>query len=351
MKRLIVILLLVMLPFTFALAGGEETTVLLSFAGDTTLGGHEGWMDYSIGTFKVMAQEKGYSYFLEKALPHFSQDDLTIVNLEGVLADSAKGQNKRTKWNFRGLTEYAAVLTLGSVEAVTRGNNHTADFGQKGLMSTQDTLDAAGILYSLDDKPFVFEKNGVKVGFLGFTASSYSSYRAQLPELIRDLKEKENCSAVVVQYHGGKQYRHTHNKEQTEDMRYAIDAGADLVIGHHPHVLQGMEVYRDRSIVYSLGDFCYGGNRKPREMEYPTMVLQAALQFDGNGRYLSQQLTIHPYRISATSPRNNYQPFPVTGDQADEVMSLIQNDTPFTLNRFVPGPGAVQETVFASGNP
>ncbi|NLO15661.1 MAG: CapA family protein [Clostridiales bacterium] len=346
MKRLLAFTVMMLLLSPLALARGEGVTMLFSFAGDTTLGGHEGWMDYSKGTFKVMAQEQGYGYFLKEALPHFSNDDLTMLNLEGVLADSGEGQNKNVNWNFRGTTDYAAILTLGSVEAVTLGNNHTADYGEAGLKSTKDALDAAGILYSLDDKAFIFEKDGVKVGFMGFTASSYVNYKALLPRMIADLKEKENCSAVVLQYHGGKQYRQTHNNKQTEDMRYAVDSGADLVIGHHPHVLQGMEIYQGRTIVYSLGDFCYGGNRKPRESEYPTMVLQAALTFEEGGRYQSQQLTIHPYQISATRPRNNYQPYPVFGDMAEEVLALIQKDTPFTLNPFVPGLGAVQERVF-----
>lgn len=342
---LTVFLLLAALP-----AAGEETrSVRLSFAGDCTLGGHEGWMDYSIGTFKVMAQEQNdYSYFLRHCQDIFARDDFTFVNLEGVLADSAKGQNKTLKWNFRGATEYVGVLTLGSVEGVTLGNNHSADFGKTGLQSTKDTLDAAGVEWCLDEKACFFQKDGVKIAFLGFWSGSFDRSREWLKTEIPRLKTEDGCDAVVVNYHGGRQYWQKHRDSQTEDMRWAVDCGADLVIGHHPHVLQGMEVYRERMIVYSLGDFCYGGNRKPREVEYPTMILGAEMLFDSLG-FSGVRLTIHPYRISGTAPRNNYQPIPVTGELAREVMDIIQADTPFALEPFVEGLGAVQLPVLVSG--
>ncbi len=338
----LVLALCLMAPLALA----EGTDILFSFAGDCTLGGDESWMNYSIGTFKVMAQEQGdYAYFLEKAQPHFAKDDFTIVNLEGVLADSAKGLNPSTKWNFRGATEYVDILTLGSVEAVTLGNNHTADFGKTGLASTKETLQQAGIPFALDEETFILEKEGVKVGFIGFYGPTLRRYGSKLPGLISRLKSEEGCAAVVLMYHGGTQYRVKHNKQQKEDMRYAIDSGADLVIGHHPHALQGIEVYNNRNIVYSLGNFCYGGNRKPREVEYPSMVMQVRMRFDSAGQYLAQQLIIHPYEISATRPRNNYQPYPVTGDKALAAMETIQADTPFPLNPWVEGAGAVQNEV------
>lgn len=346
MKKTYCLLPLLVLCLLSPMALAEGTDILFSFAGDCTLGGDESWMNYSIGTFKVMAQEQGdYAYFLEKAQPHFANDDFTIVNLEGVLADSAKGLNPNTKWNFRGATEYVNILTLGSVEAVTLGNNHTADFGKAGLASTKEVLQKANIPYALDEETFVLEKEGVKVGFIGFYGPTYRRYGKKLPELIQQLKQQEGCAAVVLMYHGGTQYKVKHNKQQEEDLRYAVDSGADLVIGHHPHALQGIEVYNNRSIVYSLGNFCYGGNRKPREVEYQSMVLQAKLSFDEGGAYQGQQLTIHPYHISATRPRNNYQPYPLSGEEARKALETIQADTPFPLNPFVEGLGAVQEFV------
>lgn len=351
MKRLATAALAVFLMLTGALPslGEESRSIRLSFAGDCTLGGHEGWMDYSIGTFKVMAQEQqDYSYFLRFSQNIFAGDDFTFVNLEGVLADSAKGQNKNLKWNFRGATEYADILTLGSVEGVTLGNNHSGDYGKTGLQSTQETLDKAGIEWCLDRKACFYEKDGVKIAFLGFWSASFADNREWLKTEIPRLKKEEGCSAVVVNYHGGRQYWQKHRDSQTQDMRYAIDHGADLVIGHHPHVLQGMEIYKERLIVYSLGNFCYGGNRKPRGVEYPTMILGAEMFFEG-GMFSGVQLTVHPYRISGTAPRNNYQPLPVTGDLALEVMDILQADTPFPLEPYIEGKGAEQLPVLVTG--
>ena len=318
------------------------TKVRLSFAGDCTLGGDERWMDYSIGTFKVMREQvNNDAYFLEKCREIFTRDDLTVVNLEGVLSDSARGMVKGKKWNFRGPTDSVNILKLGSVEAVTLGNNHSGDYGAYGLDATRQALRGAGIQYCLEDESFIYEKEGVRIAFLGFWETAFRAKAAWLKEEIVRLKSEESCQAVVILYHGGSQYRQEHKKSQTEDAHYAIDIGADLFIGHHPHVLQGIEIYKNRHIIYSLGDFCYGGNRKPRAIEYPSMVAGFELDFM-DGKYVGQQLTIHPFRISATAPRNNFQPYPVQGGEAEEVMRILQNDTPYALLGFVPGLGAVQ---------
>ncbi len=343
-KLLALLVILLLLP---ALAAGEVTTIKLTFVGDCTLGGHEGWMNYSIGTFKVMQQEVGnYTYFLEKVQDIFAQDDCTIVNLEVVLADSARGLNPERKWNFRGATDYVNILTQGSVEAVTLGNNHTMDFGRPGFDSTRETLKAAGVSYCIDQEVFFFERDGARVAFLGFWETSFRRHKKWLATEIPRLKAEEGCDAVVILYHGGREYNVKHAKSQQEDMRWAIDAGADLVVGHHPHVLQGIEQYNNRAIYYSLGDFCYGGNRKPREVEYPTIVLGVELAFDEHG-LAWQQATIHPARISGTAPRNNYQPYLVTGDQALDVMTRLQNDTTHELAPYVEGQGAVQPKLYA----
>ncbi len=343
--RKLIFLLLVCVLVPSAAVMEEQTTISLSFAGDVTLGGHEGWMGYSIGTFKVMAQEQGdYGYFLKYAREIFEKDDFTFVNLEGVLADSGRGQNKSLKWNFRGVTEYVNILTLGSVEGVTLANNHSLDFGKIGLASTQETLDKAGILWAYHDQAVIYEKDGYKIAFIGYGETEFPRFKKGLKAQIDALKNDQGVHAVVFNYHGGRQYHPKHNKLQTENMRYAIDMGADLVIGHHPHVLQGLEIYKDRQIVYSLGNFAYGGNRKPRDIEYPSMVLGVDMTFDSLG-FAGSRLTLHPYNISATKPRNNYQPYPVTGDLASEVMGMIQADTEYTLKPLVEGVGAVQAFV------
>lgn len=345
-RAAVMTLLLFLLPYA---AKAETKTVKLTFAGDCTLGNHEGWMNHSTGTFKVMQQEQdSYAYFFEKSQPIFANDDFTLVNLEVVLADTPKGKKEGRKWNFRGTTDYVRILTEGSVEGVTLGNNHAQDFGAIGLKSTKETLNKAGVRYCVDKEVCFYEKDGVKIAFMGFWESSFHGKLPWIRQEIPRLKAEEGCDAVVIIYHGGNEYKKKHSMDQEKDLHAAIDAGADLVVGHHPHVIQGMEVYKNRTIFYSMGDFCYGGNRKPRAIEYPTFVAGVEMRFDETG-YRSQQVTIHPFRISATSPRNNYQPYPVTGEEANEVMRLIQNDTPFALNPYVEGQGAVQETLMNDG--
>lgn len=343
MKRSLALLILISLLLPSA-ALAERQEIRLTFAGDCTLGGHEGWMDYSIGTFKVMAEQQPWAYFFEKSRHLFEGDDLTIVNLEGVLADSPKGRDKSRKWQFRGDPKYAEILKLGNIEMVTLGNNHSGDFGRIGLAATKEALEAQGIQYCVDEAVSFFEKDGIRLAFFGFWGPDFRKRQDWFKAEVKRLKEKEGVHAVILNYHGGNQYRHKHNKSQAADMRFAIDCGVDLVIGHHPHVLQGLEIYQDRSIVYSLGNFCYGGNRKPRKVEYPAMVLSVSLYFDESG-YSGQRLTIHPFQISGTSPRNNYQPLPADDVQAEEAMAIIQADTPFDLEPYLPGQGAAQVEV------
>lgn len=348
LRKFVLLCLCWLLMASFVLTAAAQTqsapvtTIKLSFAGDCTLGGDERWMNYSLGTFKVMREQvNDDTYFLEKCRDIFASDDLTVVNLEGVLSDSDKGKVEGKKWNFRGSTDSVSILTLGSVEAVTLGNNHSGDYGRFGLDATRQALRDAGIQYCLDEESFIYEKEGVRIAFLGFWETAFRAKADWLKREITRLKTEEGCQAVVILYHGGSQYQLKHKNSQTEDAHYAIDIGADLFIGHHPHVLQGMEIYKNRHIIYSLGDFCYGGNRKPRAMEYPSMVAGFELQFK-NGEYMGQQLTIHPFRISGTAPRNNYQPYPVQGEEAADVMNILQNDSAHTLAAYVPGLGARQ---------
>lgn len=315
MRRLAVFLLalLLLLPFP----ARAEQIILLTFAGDVTLGSEENVRDHE-ASFDSIAAREGYGYFFEKMLPLFQSDDLTVVNLEGVLSDSARGGNAGKGYRFRGPAAMTQVLQLGSIEAVNLANNHTQDYGKTGFSATVAALDAAGVGSFAQKRVFLWEKGNVKLAFFGLNSSDFYRCRAWFRTEIPRLKSEEGVDAVIFTFHGGYEYRPTHNPRQAEYARTAIDAGADLVIMHHPHVLQGMEVYRSRSIFYSLGNFCFGGNKSVRVNE--TAAIRAALHFDDEGRYLGQQMTICPAHISGTSPANNFQPCPVTGQAALAVM-------------------------------
>lgn len=319
-------------------AHAETTTLTFSFAGDVTLGCDEDWWDDD-RAFPNVAEPQGYDYPFAKVQHLFAADDLTIVNLEGVLQDDTEGIAAARKYNFRGPTHYTGFLTHGSIEAVTLGNNHAMDFRQSGLASTQAALDAAGIGWMHNDTPFIFEKDGIKVAFLGYLQDAYHDRLPQMREIIRHLKEDEGCAAVVLNLHIGVEYAPEHHRTQRISALQGIESGADLVIMHHPHVIQGIDQFHNRYVVYSLGNFCFGGNRSIKPWHRPSLVAVATLTFE-DGRYAGQQLTLHPMHCTGTAG-NNYQPCPVTGEAALEVMELVDDDTDLPLPDYREGEGVV----------
>lgn len=336
MKTWIACMLLMLCAAPCAL--GE--TISMTFAGDCTLGCDIDWLEDERAFPNVIAQE-GMDYPFEKVRHLFEEDDLTVINLEGVLADSDEGLMGGRKYNFRGATAYTQMLTDASVELAVLGNNHTNDFGKPGLASTKAALAGAGIGYALNDEPYVFEKNGIRIGVLSYLSTAYSERRRQMPEIIRALREEQGCAAVVVCVHSGAEYKLRHSSEQRGFAHSAIAAGADLYIGHHPHVLQGVEVFLNRNIVYSLGNFIFGGNRRILREHRHTMIVRVDMDFE-DGVYTGQQMTIFPAIATGTLNRNNYQPYLAEGTEAEEVMQILNRDSRPDPLPYAEGVGAVQ---------
>ena len=313
-------------------SGIAQKQIRLTFAGDVTLGSEEYLRekDFSLVSF---AERKGYPYFFENVRELFSKDDLTIVNLEGVLSDSNDGENKEKTYRFRGNPEYTQILTSGSVEMVNLANNHTMDFGERGYLDTKAALTQDSILFFGGREITVFEKNGARIAFLGLSYTDENREEKEwIKAEIRRLKKEENVNAVVFCYHGGREYSEARTQKQVDIAKLAVNAGADLVIMHHPHVVQGMSIINNRSVCYSLGNFCFGGNKNVRAVE--SLVVAATLSFSDDGEYLGQQIDLYPAHISGTQPRTNYQPLLVTGRDAKRVMRLVQADTRYDLNDF-----------------
>ena len=328
-------------------AAAAEQTIHMTFTGDVTLGSEKAYRTYK-NSFHTVAETEGYEYFFRDWVELFSADDLTVVNLEGPLTDSDSQEDKSKTFRFNGKTDFVNILTLASIEACNISNNHcSADFGKQGFQSTKDTLTAAGIGWFAVEDVWIWEKDGIKIAFFGFNSTKLTSkmiswVKTEIPRL----KSEEGVNAVVFVYHGGSEYAKKHNQKQTEAAHMAIDAGADLVIMHHPHVVQGVEVYNNRIICYSLGNFCFGGNRSIKHDAIETAVAGVTMDFDDNGVFTGSQLTLWPGHISTDSKANTFQPIHVTGEEAEAVMTLIQNDTKFTLNPVDEATGcAVQDYV------
>ena len=253
----------------------------------------------------------------------FSADDLTIANFEGTLTDSEDREDK--EYAFKAPAEYAGILTSGSVEAVNTANNHSHDYGNQGYEDTISALDSAGILNFGYDKTLVTEVKGIKVGLVGiYELKDHLERKEQLKQNIAKVKA-EGAQITIVIFHWGNEKEEVPDSNQTTLAHLAIDEGADLVCGHHPHVLQGIEEYKGKNIVYSLGNFCFGGNQYPSDMD--TMIFQQTFTVDQNGVKADNVTNIIPCSVSSDSDYNNYQPTPAEGDEAARILNKIQERT------------------------
>lgn len=296
-------------------------SLTVSAVGDCTLGTDENF-DYDT-SLNAYYENYGADYFFSNVKSIFSADDLTIANFEGTLTDSEDREDK--EYAFKAPAEYAGILTSGSVEAVNTANNHSHDYGNQGYEDTISALDSAGILNFGYDKTLVTEVKGIKVGLVGiYELKDHLERKEQLKQNIAKVKA-EGAQITIVIFHWGNEKEEVPDSNQTTLAHLAIDEGADLVCGHHPHVLQGIEEYKGKNIVYSLGNFCFGGNQYPSDMD--TMIFQQTFTVDQNGVKADNVTNIIPCSVSSDSDYNNYQPTPAEGDEAARILNKIQERT------------------------
>jgi poly-gamma-glutamate synthesis protein (capsule biosynthesis protein) len=299
-------------------------TITISAAGDVTLGRDEkfGWER----TFdhELELQKGDYGYFFRNVKDIFEADDLTIVNLETTLTTATKKAEK--KFRFKADPSYVEILKQGNIEAVSIANNHTLDFLDKGYKDTLETLDEAGVGYFGYEHKYITQVRDTKIGLLGYyTMKVTDKLKDEIKQAIEELKN-EGTDLVIIMFHWGIERDYWPNSVQKKLAYFSIDSGADLVLGCHPHVLQGIEDYKGKQIVYSLANFCFGGNKNPDDKD--TMIYVQRFNFK-NGELISQEYDIIPCSISSVSNRNNYQPTPLEGKEADRVMKKIKKYSDF----------------------
>ena len=297
----------------------SPVSLTLSVVGDCTLGTDETF-DYDT-SLNAYYENYGADYFLQNVKDIFSADDLTIANFEGTLTDSDEREDKT--FAFKAPASYASILTGGSVEAVNTANNHSHDYGEQSFNDTLAALDDAGIVHFGYDETAVMDVKGIKVGLVGiYELYDHLEREQQLKDNIAKVKA-DGAQLIVVIFHWGNETETVPDSNQTTLGRIAIDEGADLVCGHHPHVLQGIETYKGRNIVYSLGNFCFGGNSSPSDMD--TMIYQQTFTIDANGVKKDNVTNIIPCSISSAAydGYNNYQPTPAEGDEATRILGKI----------------------------
>jgi poly-gamma-glutamate synthesis protein (capsule biosynthesis protein) len=304
----------------------EGFDITLSFAGDMMLASYKN--EHSANNFRDYSEKKEPTYFLTKVKHIFENDDFTIVNLENVFTDkelSAVKKNHSPAYWYRSATSNVDILTSSSVEAVSLENNHSNDYGRQGFLDTKETVINAGLNYGTDTEIMYLEKEGFKIAVI--CTGLWGSW--QTDNIINRINEaNEKSDFQIIFFHGGTERLHKPEEWKVAACRKLVDNGADLVIGGHPHVLQPREVYNNVEIVYSIGNFCYGGNRYP---ENRTVIYQYKLYIDRNLNVEKTESNIIPCYVY-TGNINNYQPDIITNEnEKEKVLSFMEwnLDKPF----------------------
>ena len=293
----------------------DPVTITVSMTGDCTLGTDVNF-NYST-SLNAYFEQHGPDYFLQNVRDIFEADDLTVVNFEGTLTESNNRQDKT--FAFKAPASFAKILSGSSVEAANLANNHSFDYGQESYDDTKAALDAEGIINFGYDRTQVIDVKGIKVGLVGiYELNDHMGRAQQVKDNIAKVKE-EGAELVLVVFHWGIEKDAAPTETQIALARLAIDEGADLVCGHHPHVLQGLETYKGKNIVYSLGNFCFGGNSNPNDKD--TIIYQQTFTITDEGVADDNDYKIIPCSISSVSGYNDYRPTPLTGDEATRVMN------------------------------
>ena len=299
----LVIACLLLTGMISAAAGQGDETFVLTFAGDCTLGALPSQQTAEVGIIRTVGTDYGYPF--RNVSDYFTQDDATFINLEGPLTDEGYPADKT--YPFRGPTHFINILMENSIEMVSLANNHTMDYGKVGYESTISLLQGAEVSYVEQNSTLLMTLDGgLKVGVFGMV---YLSMDVQKMETgIASLRE-QGAELVIVAPHWGYEGSYRINEEQKRIAHAAIDAGADIVWGSHPHVLQPVEEYGDGIIYYSMANFCFGGNGKPDDFD--TALLQQEVIRHPDGTVELGKLERIPCRISSNLFVNNFQPTPL----------------------------------------
>ena len=288
----------------------------LSFAGDCTLGTM--YQVYSAASCFPGIVGEDYDYPFAAVQQWFANDDFTMVNLEGPLTN--EGTPAEKSYCFRGDPKLVNILPAGSVECVSLANNHSEDFGAIGYENTEKALDSVGVAYAGNGESVLVEtERGLKIGIL---CVAFYIDHSEMAEKIVSLRD-QGAQVVIVSFHWGNEGYYSHTYDQSAYAYAAIDAGADLSFGHHPHVLQPIEEYNGGIIYYSLGNFAFGGNDNPRDFDTALISQEVIVDVDGTVRLGT--CTAIACSISPVDHINRFQPTPAEAgsERYDRVMEKL----------------------------
>ncbi|NOG47678.1 MAG: CapA family protein [Calditrichaeota bacterium] len=293
----------------------DSTSIQLYFTGDVTLSNH---------FERHVKDSTGYAF---KKLKWFSEADISMINLENPL--TARGKKVEKAFNFRAKPNYAKILVDGGIDIVTIANNHIYDYGAEGLHDTilklvENNIQYVGAGRNIYEAqhPVIFYIKGKKIAYYAFYGThkhsdSYPATEDSAGTAMRRLniiKEsigrfRSQVDFVIVNFHWGREKAEYPGKDQIQFAHTVIGYGADIIVGHHPHVLQGIEKYKGKIIAYSLGNFIFGGNSRK---SYKTAILE--INISGN----DVEASIIPIQV------NYWQPFRLEGAEAKSVLNLVE---------------------------
>ncbi len=303
-------------------AAPEEESYVISFIGDITPDSVAAYRNTAQGYQSVVTADN-LGYVFENTKQYFEDDDFTLANFECVLSDGGTAADKN--FVFRAPPEYAGILTEGGVEFVTLGNNHVLDYGEQGYADTMAALDDAGVAYAGRDEYTVYEtESGLKIGVY---AASFPESTAQIESGVAALEEA-GADFIIAAMHWGDEGSYDVNADQLSQGRAAIDAGADVVYGSHPHTLQPVEVYNGRYIFYSMGNWSFGGNTNPSDMD--TAIARLTVSRGEDGELAVTGVEFIPCSCSSSAEGNNYQPTPYAEGSAEYERAISKLEGTFT---------------------
>lgn len=298
----------------------EYKDILITAVGDCTIGTDANF-GYQNSFIDVLNKNNNdYSYFFSKTIDIFKNDDLSIANMEGTFTTSNNRADK--VFTFKGDKEYAKVFTYGSIEALNLANNHTYDFGQQGYDDTLKALNDENIKYFGYDNYYIYDVKDTKIGLAGITYFDNDTEieTKQKTDKAIDYFKNKKVDLIFISYHWGIEKTEVQNNEQEVMGRYAIDKGADLVIGHGPHWIQGIEEYKGKYIIYSLANFVFGGNKNPTVKD--TFIFQENFHYENN-KLKETTIKLYPAKVSGVNNRNDYRPIILDGEEKERVLNKI----------------------------
>lgn len=281
----------------------EPEHIVVSFLGDCTLAEAKAWDGSSAGFDAVINGD--YTYCFKNCAELLNSDDMTLANFEGAITNATSYKVK--EFVFGSPYEYTEMLTYAGIDAVNLANNHSGDYFEQGLTDTQTAMESIGVVWSNQHSYGIYEVRGVKIGMCGIDMVD-GDYAGTAYPLIDSLKEA-GCNIIIVSAHWGIEKDYTPRDSQVVAAHDLIDYGADIVIGTHPHRLQPIEKYNDKYILYSISNFCFGGNTGLSDPD--TAIIQCEFIMDETNTYcVDYRLNVIPYSQTSTRPGNDYCPEP-----------------------------------------